>query len=115
MKVKIDNRDVLYSGSCVSINDESLLFEFAPDFKICVRFENDDGKKKYISYEVVDNVLVMKLFNFSRGIGSATRESLHMGTLNGQDVYLNFTHYYLGDEQHHTRVFHYSFISGARS
>lgn len=108
--VRIGGKIVIDSGTCVAMEDNSLFFDFADDFKIRIAFCGDGSKEMKISSSVQENVLVVKLTNFNNPLGSTNADLLRLGTLNRHVVYLSFALYRIGNDESHSRVFHYCFL-----
>ena len=110
MNISIDRNDVVASGTCVLIGNQTLKFEFNKNFMIKISFVDDDSKSQKIESEVVGGALCIRLRNFNNSLGTANVESLRLGIMQGRPISLNFAAYRIGDDKGYSRVFSYTFF-----
>ena len=93
--VKIGNKRLIETVSVLTT--ETVRIELAPTLIIEFEFKENDEKKIDISWNVVDGVLKISLFNFSNSLGTSTKESLKIGTYQGHPLYIHFGVHAMGD------------------
>lgn len=113
--VSINERNVLYSGSIVAMNDEPVTFSLSKNFIIVFKFIHESGhKEKRRNAEVVGNKLVFTFLNYEEQLGVSNSETIELGTLNGSRVFMNYAFYLIGDPAKHARVIHYTFLESLK-
>ena len=110
MNLKIADNDVVATGTCVVLGGQSLKFEFNKDFKVEIIFADDDSKKQKMEWQVIENVLFIRLYNFNNMLGTTNSEPLSLGIMDGRALKLNFAIYRIGDDKSYSRVFTYTFF-----
>jgi len=95
MKIKTGAFEVFDSGSCISAEQEPVIFYLAENLKVRFSFLNDDESKTHrMEFNPISNQeLEIKLFNFNNSLGTGTNNPLPIGTLNNRRLFLSFNIY----------------------
>ena len=106
---------IIDSGSVVVQGDAEVRCSVAPRINVHFAFANDDQPSPHWTSELLNpETLRYTLVNFGSPTNNAGSNSvpLRIGTLQGRDLFVNFSCQYIGDVTRHTRIFSYTFFIG---
>ena len=113
-----NSKSVIGSGTIVSIDEEPIRFVIRDGFIVNVRFVDDPvDKSARVDFNVdhEHNELNAVFTNFNAQLGLGNREAISLGTIGNRSILLNYSLYYIGTVEHHTRILHYTFMESAAS
>jgi len=111
MEVSVGSRKVMLSGSVVVMSDEPVMFSLAAGFVVVIRFEHTDAVgEKQCKAVVENNQLHITYVNYDDPVFTTNRESMLLGSINGNKILFNVAFSYVGDRANHSRVIHYTFL-----
>ena len=110
MLIATDLKEILYTGSVISFNNEQLVFTFdevSPPLIARVIFvEDTNDASARIALERVDNsTLNIRLFNHNNSLGLGNIVPMQIGNMHGQ-LFLNYRVYSLPEST--SKLFHYT-------
>ena len=107
---------VIESGSVVVQGDAEVRVTLIPEINVVFAFSDDGQTAARTVAKLLDShTLRLTLVNFN---GSTSNSApWRIGTLRGQDLFVNYACYYIGEAARHTRVLSYTFFvrGGIRS
>ena len=104
-KVSTGNYEIIASG-VAHLTENEVKFELA---NIVIKFEfKSDGKKEArFNGEVIENELVITLYNFSNSLGEGKIGPMEIGTLQNRQLFVTF---YVNTIKDNLRLFNYTFM-----
>ena len=109
VKIMIDSKDIVVSGSVVFSNEEvfkvyidNLVFHF-----YMKKSENEESEKIKLE-KISENTLGVAFLNFNDTMQIGNAEQLKIGTLNFKDLFLNFRMTSISN----ARILYYTFFLG---
>ncbi len=114
IKEEIGSYTIIRNGSFIIYNNETVKFNFEEDgsdpMYLEIRFLSDDSGKSDISQEIVDNTMVIKMVNFTRGITGMFEPVEVAKSDDGSIIYLSLI-LRTFDAKDGNRLLHYSFLT----
>lgn len=104
---------VIDSGSVVVLGDAEVRCRVAPRINVYFAFTNDNQPSPHWTFELLNSeTLRFTLVNFGSPTNNAGSNSVpvRIGTLQGRDLFVNFSCQCIGDVTRHARVFSYTFF-----
>jgi len=110
IKLKIGEHEVLATGSVIGDPQTPIQIELQ-NLSLNLRFEtnNDNRDKQVIVTNQTSTSLELTFTNFDNPTGTGNRMPIHLGTLNGKDLYFNYRIYALDGEV--GKLLHYTFYA----
>lgn len=109
---------MISSGSVVIQGDAEIRMRIVPEITVAFSFESTpQGGSRTISELQDPNTLRVRLQNCGSptAIASGNSNPIRIGTLRGQDLYVNYVCQYVGTEVQHMRIFSYAFFVAERN
>ncbi len=104
-KVSTGNYEIIASG-VAHLTDNEVKFELA-NLVIKFEFKSDEKKEPRFNGEVIENQLIITLYNFSNTLGEGKIEPLEIGTLQNRQLFATF---YVNTIKDNLRLFNYTFM-----
>ena len=91
MQIKVDEKEVLYSGIVTSFYGKDVLFSIESNYKVRLKFKNSDNQEKSISSTIEDEgrEFVLTLTNFNNSLGSDMNNPVKIGVYKGRTLYIH--------------------------
>ena len=112
-QIEIPQGRVIDSGTVIVQGNAEIRCMVVPEVNVIFCFANEDQPGPRINSVILDpRTLRVTLINFGGPTSTASSNSvpLRIGTLRGENLFVNFTCQYIGTAARYTRVFAYTFF-----
>jgi len=106
LKITTSGYEVIHSG-IVHLHEPEVEFEIS-DLTFKFRFKKGTDGTRFDA-DIVDNVMVLTLFNFDNSLGQGKIDPVEIATLNGRKLYITF---FVNTMEDNVRQFNYTFMLG---
>lgn len=110
-KVKVGDKEVVYSGVVSSTSNETVYLELDPNIRIKLLFSNNDKPNQSMETKIDDEgVLNFDLINFNNPLGVELTEPIAIGTYNGRQLFFHVK--VLGNQNKRNRTIIHTWLLG---
>ena len=107
MEIKIDNYNIISTGTVITHDNKSVVFRINP-LEFILEFKTEKDAPAKIDTHSDDKSMKIVLTNFNNSLGQGLVQPMHVGVINGKELYFQFVVYSLGDSG--SKVIHYTWM-----